>query len=90
MFFCYSGGSYRRKRKRYIDYNEEIPFQKEPPLGFHDTSEDASDIIPHNFKRMRHQEVVGEKRDDIERVRLLLIVFTDTYLLPAYTVARTT
>lgn len=65
------GGGYRRKRKRYIDYNQEIPFEKQPPLGFHDTSEDTGDLVPHNFKRMRHQEVMGEKRDDIERVTAL-------------------
>jgi pre-mRNA-splicing factor CDC5/CEF1 len=62
------GGGYRRKRKHRIDYNEEIPFEKQPPLGFHDTAEDARDAVPHNFKRMRHQEVMGEKRDDIEQV----------------------
>lgn len=68
FIIIFSGGSYRRKRKRRIDYNEEIPFEKQPPLGFHDTSEDISDLVPHNFKRMRHQDVMGGKRDDIERV----------------------
>ncbi len=66
-----SGGSYRRKRKRRIDYNEEIPFEKQPPAGFHDTADDASDLVPHNFKRMRHQEVVGESRDAVERVNFI-------------------
>ena len=70
--FC-SGGGYRRKRRRGIDYNEEIPFEKQPPLGFHDTSDDASQIASHNFKRMRHQDVIGARRDDIERVNYYFI-----------------
>ena len=67
LFLC-SGGGYRRKRKRGIDYNEEIPFEKQPPLGFHDTSEDSSYIASLDFKRLRHQDVIGIRRDDIERV----------------------
>ena len=64
----YFSGGFRRKRKRHIDYNEEIPFEKQPPAGFHDISEDTSDLVPHNFKRLRHQDVMGERRDDTERV----------------------
>ena len=62
--FNFSGGSFRRKYK--IDYNQEIPCEKQPPPGFH---EDTTDLFSHNFKRMRHQDVIGERRDDIERVR---------------------
>ena len=51
-----------------MDYNEEIPFEKQPPPGFHDTSEDAEYVASHNFKRLRHQDVIGNRRDIIERV----------------------
>ncbi len=70
--FC--SGGFRRKRRRHIDYNEEIPFEKQPPAGFHDVSEDTSDLLPRNFKRMRHQDVMGERRDDLERVIVTLLL----------------
>ena len=81
-FLTISGGRFRGKRKRGIDYNDEIPFEKQPPPGFHDTSEDTNDHVSHNFKRMRHQDVVGERRDDIERVSINIlntIVFIQYY-----------
>lgn len=28
----------RRKKRKGVDYNEEIPFEKRPALGFHDTA----------------------------------------------------
>ena len=53
-----------------IDYNEEIPFEKQPPPGFYDTAEDEVDLRPPNFKRLRKQDVVGERRDYKEKVYL--------------------
>lgn len=64
----YRGGFRRKRKRRQIDYNEEIPFEKQPPPGFHDISEDTDDLVPQNFKRLRHQDVMGERRDDLERV----------------------
>jgi len=29
----------KRKKKRGVDYNAEIPFEKKPAAGFHDTSQ---------------------------------------------------
>jgi pre-mRNA-splicing factor CDC5/CEF1 len=60
------GGSryYRPNRKRrMIDYNAEIPFEKQPPIGFFDTSEDVATDDRHNFKRLRREDVEGVRRD---------------------------
>ncbi|CAI8010459.1 Cell division cycle 5-related protein [Geodia barretti] len=60
------GGSryYRPNRKRrMIDYNAEIPFEKQPPIGFFDTSEDVAMDERHNFKRLRREDVEGVRRD---------------------------
>ena len=51
-----------------MDYNEEIPFEKQPPPGFYDVAEDEDYSTQPNFKRLRQQDVVGERRDDMERV----------------------
>ena len=66
-----SGGSrfYKPNRKRrMIDYNAEIPFEKQPPIGFFDTSEDTPDDERHNFKRLRRQDVEGVRRNAEEAV----------------------
>ncbi len=65
----FSGSRFRRKRKRGVDYNEEIPFEKQPPPGFYDTAEDERDLGPPNFKRLRQQDVQGTRRDAMEQVR---------------------
>ena len=66
---------YKRKRRRGVDYNEEIPFEKQPPPGFYDTSEDTSDIAPPNFKRLRQQDVLGKRKEDFEMVCLIYDVY---------------
>ncbi|XP_074646818.1 cell division cycle 5-like protein [Tubulanus polymorphus] len=59
-----------RKRKRGVDYNAEIPFEKKPAPGFHDTSNEAYDPLDPNFKRLRQQNLDGElRRDKEERER---------------------
>lgn len=67
MYNC-SGGRYKRKRRRGVDYNEEIPFEKQPPAGFFDPSEDSGDIAPPNFKRLRQQDVLGMRKEEYEKV----------------------
>ena len=52
-----------------MDYNEEIPFEKQPPAGFYDVAEDEDYSSQPNFKRLRQQDVVGQRRDEVERVR---------------------
>ena len=68
-FTAHRVSRYKRKRKRGLDYYTEIPFEKRPAPGFYDPSEDVVDEIPTNFQRLRQQDVQGERRDDIERVR---------------------
>ena len=56
----------KRKRKRGVDYSEEIPFEKKPAPGFYDTSNESVDLLEPNFKRLRQQELDGEMRRDEE------------------------
>ncbi|KAI2796603.1 CDC5 cell division cycle 5-like protein [Blomia tropicalis] len=58
------------KHKRYIDYNNEIPFEKPVPKGFYDTTNDVYDPAGHDFKRLRQQQLDGElpsEREERER-----------------------
>ena len=68
----------RHKRKRGIDYNAEIPFEKKPAHGFYDTSNEAIDPHAPNFNRLRQQNLDGELRSEKEEVSIyehLLIIF---------------
>lgn len=56
----------RRKKKRAVDYNAEIPFQKKPAPGFYDTSEETYDPLAPDFKRLRQQNLDGELRSEKE------------------------
>jgi len=56
----------KRRKKRQIDYNEEIPFEKRPALGFYDTSEETFDPNDKDFKRLRQQDLDGKRRDEVE------------------------
>ncbi|XP_065218852.1 cell division cycle 5-like protein [Planococcus citri] len=56
----------RNRRKRGIDYNAEIPFEKKPASGFYDTSEEVIDPFAPNFKRLRQQNLDGEMRAEKE------------------------
>lgn len=56
----------KRRRKRGVDYMNEVPFEKKPPSGFYDTSNEAFDPMEPNFKRLRQQELDGELRRDKE------------------------
>ncbi|KAJ4811669.1 Cell division cycle 5-like protein [Rhynchospora pubera] len=56
----------KRKRKRKgIDYNAEIPFEKRPPPGFYDTTGEERDTEPMNFPTTI-EELEGKRRVDIE------------------------
>ena len=56
-----------------MDYMDEIPFEKQPPPGFFDVSEDTGDMAPPNFKKLRQTDVMGELRDVVERVSNMYI-----------------
>ncbi|KAF5296831.1 hypothetical protein FQA39_LY12349 [Lamprigera yunnana] len=42
----------RRKKKRGVDYNAEIPFEKQPASGFYDTSTEIIDPMTPDFSKM--------------------------------------
>ncbi|CAB1335310.1 unnamed protein product [Coregonus sp. 'balchen'] len=56
----------KRKKKRGVDYNAEIPFEKKPSQGFYDTSMELYDGLEPNFKRLRQQHLDGELRNEKE------------------------
>ncbi|XP_071545463.1 cell division cycle 5-like protein [Panulirus ornatus] len=56
----------KRKKRKGVDYNEEIPFEKAPSAGFYDTSQETYDPMQPNFKRLRQQHLDGELRSEKE------------------------
>ncbi|XP_017770851.1 PREDICTED: cell division cycle 5-like protein [Nicrophorus vespilloides] len=56
----------RKKKKRGVDYNAEIPFEKLPAIGFYDTSKEVVDPMAPDFLKMRQQNLDGETRSEIE------------------------
>ncbi|KAL7873074.1 hypothetical protein AOLI_G00121450 [Acnodon oligacanthus] len=56
----------KRKKKRGVDYNAEIPFEKKPAQGFYDTSMEQYDPLEPDFKRLRQQHLDGELRNEQE------------------------
>lgn len=56
----------KKKRKRGVDYNAEIPFEKRPAIGFYDIAQDKFDPRDPNYKRLRQQNLDGERRSDKE------------------------
>ena len=46
------------RKKRGVDYNVEIPFEKKPTSGFFDTSEENVDKKDFDFQRLR-QNALG-------------------------------
>nr|CAG4649149.1 EOG090X02CC [Scapholeberis mucronata]SVE93491.1 EOG090X02CC [Scapholeberis mucronata] len=64
------GALSHNRRKRGVDYNAEVPFEKQPALGFHNTAEEEFDPFSPNFHRLRQQQLEGELRsvkEDRER-----------------------
>nr|CAD2172301.1 unnamed protein product [Meloidogyne enterolobii]CAD2172302.1 unnamed protein product [Meloidogyne enterolobii] len=61
-----SGWAYKMKKHRLMDYNNEIPFEKQVPAGFHDPSEDKFDKAQKTMveeKRRDWQERADRKAD---------------------------
>ncbi|XP_041044483.1 cell division cycle 5-like protein [Carcharodon carcharias] len=56
----------KRKKKRGVDYNAEIPFEKKPAAGFYDTAEENHQALEPDFKRLRQQHLDGELRSEKE------------------------
>ncbi|EPY76717.1 cell division cycle 5-like protein [Camelus ferus] len=55
----------KRKKKRGVDYNAEIPFEKKPALGFYDTSEENYQALDADFRKLRQQDLDGELRSGV-------------------------
>lgn len=55
----------RRRKRKGIDYNAEIPFEKRPPPGFYDTTGEDQGPEPMNFPTTI-EELEGKRRADIE------------------------
>jgi pre-mRNA-splicing factor CDC5/CEF1 len=56
-----------RKRKiKGIDYNAEVPFEKQPAKGFYDTSGEFVVPIAADFSKLRQQNLDGELRSEKE------------------------
>ncbi|XP_057670470.1 cell division cycle 5-like protein [Diorhabda carinulata] len=56
----------RRKKKRGVDYNAEIPFEKRPAIGFYNTADEVLDPMAPDFSKMRQQHLDGELRSEQE------------------------
>ncbi|GFX99235.1 cell division cycle 5-like protein [Trichonephila clavipes] len=56
----------RKRKKRTVDYNAEIPFEKRPVPGLYDTSEEVYDPLQPDYKRLRQQQLDGELRSERE------------------------
>lgn len=56
----------KRKKKRGVDYNAEIPFEKKPAPGFYDTADENYQGLDPDFKRLRQQHLDGELRSEKE------------------------
>ncbi|XP_071506962.1 cell division cycle 5-like protein [Diadema antillarum] len=56
----------KRRKKRGVDYNAEIPFEKKPAPGFYNTSDEMVAPLDPNFKRLRRQDMDPARRDEIE------------------------
>lgn len=69
----------RRKKKRGVDYNAEIPFEKRPALGFYDTSNEELDPMAPDFSKMRQQHLDGELRSELEEVKFYEFFYIFSY-----------
>ncbi|XP_054720958.1 cell division cycle 5-like protein [Uloborus diversus] len=56
----------RKRKKRTVDYNAEIPFEKRPVPGLYDTSEETYDPMNPDYRRLRQQQLDGELRSEKE------------------------
>ncbi|XP_015590246.1 cell division cycle 5-like protein [Cephus cinctus] len=60
--------SQKNKRKRGVNYNSEIPFEKRPAAGFYDTSTEHIDPLAADFSKMRQQHLDGDLRQEKEEI----------------------
>merc|ERR1711879_428069 len=58
--------SWALRQERFMDYNNEIPFERRAPTGFHDTSAETFDKKDRDFKRLRRSDLEPELRSQQE------------------------
>ncbi|KAI4311700.1 hypothetical protein MLD38_036574 [Melastoma candidum] len=56
---------HRKRKRRGIDYNAEIPFEKRPPPGFFDVADESRAVEPLKFPTTI-EELEGRRRADVE------------------------
>lgn len=56
---------HRKRKRKGIDYNAEIPFEKKPPPGFYDVTDESQTVEQPKFPTTI-EELEGEKRSDKE------------------------
>ncbi|KAL3111728.1 hypothetical protein niasHT_011015 [Heterodera trifolii] len=66
-----SGFAYKMRRHRLLDYNAEVPFEKEVPAGFHDPGEDKFDKRQRTMveDRRRDWQERDDRRKDKDKLR---------------------
>ena len=58
----------KNKRKRGINYNTEIPFEKKPAAGFYDTSTEEIDPHSADFSQLKNQnQLTWQEKEEMER-----------------------
>mmetsp|Transcript_14021 Transcript_14021/g.37873 ORF Transcript_14021/g.37873 Transcript_14021/m.37873 type:complete len:825 (-) Transcript_14021:211-2685(-) len=60
--------SQKSKRKRTVNYNEEVAFERKPAAGFFETAEEEarSKALQQEFRPTTVEEIEGKRRQDIE------------------------
>ncbi|KAL5547358.1 hypothetical protein UlMin_007045 [Ulmus minor] len=60
-----AGIPFEKRKRKGIDYNAEIPFEKKPPPGFYDVTHEES-VVEHPKFPTTIEEIQGKRRVDIE------------------------
>lgn len=66
MAGIYLSNNPRGRKRKGIDYNKEVPFERQVPLGFYDTAEDNYEPAHHDFRKLRQQHLDGELKAEQE------------------------
>lgn len=57
----------RKRRRKEIDYANEVPFEQQPPPGFYETGADENPIANLGLANISLQALEGKDRDDEEK-----------------------
>jgi len=59
----------RYKSRKYIDYGEEVPFEAQPPVGFHEVGPEETPRVSMGLANVRLQAIENKSRMDEEKRR---------------------